>query len=560
VVSSTRRRLCRPRRRAVVCGLVAALLVTGAPALASAPPEPVAGATTTSQEPDPATATSGPDDAPATATDDARATATDGASRTAPHRTQAEARPRLRPLERPLGSVADGPVPDASTLTREVSDELASKWLGPRKRRAVTVRDALTGEVLTERNASRPVTPASTTKILSAAAIVTGLPVGQTFVTRVVAGESEDEVVLVAGGDMLLARGKGDPGAVAGHAGVVDLASQTAEALEAQGVEGPVSVRLDLQHMAGPVKLDTWSDFWVSEGYAGRIVQLGLAEDLALPSYPSPTEPEQEVARAFASALEDAGVEVAGWRGEERSRRWTADEVRTAAGRSGLTPPDPAGPGATEQRPATGAPDRSAATDGPDLQVLAWVESAALRDVLAFAMAASDNALVEQLARQAAVADGDSPDQEAVTAWIRRSVEEDYGVDMTDLRLADASGLSDGTRLTVDVVADLLVAAADGTHPQLQAVLAAGGLPIAGYTGTLSTRFHLPVHQEAVGNARAKTGSLPGVTSLAGTVVTADGRLLVYALTADDIGEDGAVLEARSSLDEVVAQLARCGC
>ncbi|PJX01603.1 D-alanyl-D-alanine carboxypeptidase, partial [Escherichia coli] len=76
----------------------------------------------------------------------------------------------------------------------------------------ITVRDALTGQVLTESNAGRPVTPASTTKILSAAAIVTGLPVQQTFTTRVVTGAAADEVVLVAGGDMLLARGPGDPG------------------------------------------------------------------------------------------------------------------------------------------------------------------------------------------------------------------------------------------------------------------------------------------------------------------------------------------------------------
>ena len=68
------------------------------------------------------------------------------------------------------------------------------------------------------------------------------------------------------------------------------------------------------------------------------------------------------------------------------------------------------------------------------------------------------------------------------------------------------------------------------------------------------------MHDPAVGNARAKTGSLPGVTSLAGTVVTEDGRLLAYAMTADDIEAGAAVFEARSVLDEVVAELARCGC
>ncbi len=492
MVSSGRRVAGRRSRYAVLPALLLALLAAGAPAVA-----------------------------------DVAGTTEDAAVTSGPPQTQADALPRTLPLVRPLGQVADGPEPDPATLSEEISDELDSDWLGPARRRAVTVRDALTGDVLAERNADRPVTPASTTKLLSAAAIVTGLPVDRTFTTRVVVGDSPEQVVLVAGGDMLLARGAGDPDAVAGRAGVADLAAQTAATLEERGVTGPVTVALDLQHAAGPDTLSSWTDFWVSEGYTGRIVQLGLAEDRAWPQVPSPRDPEQEVARALVAALEEQGVEVRDGGGEEAgSPRWDAEVVTTGAGG----------------------------------EVLASVESAPVRDVLALALATSDNAMVEQLARQAAVAVGRSADQRAVTDWITETVETDYGIDMTGLRLADASGLSGGTLLTVDVVAEVLVDAADGSHPALQSVLAAGGLPIAGYTGTLHDRFHLPVHAAAVGNARAKTGSLPHVTSLAGTVVTADGRLLVYAMTADDIGEDGAVLEARSSLDEVVAQLARCGC
>jgi len=47
---------------------------------------------------------------------------------------------------------------------------------------------------------------------------------------------------------------------------------------------------------------------------------------------------------------------------------------------------------------------------------------------------------------------------------------------------------------------------------------------------------------------------------LAGLVVTRDDRLLVYAMVADRTGLDGAALEARSVLDEIVTELARCGC
>lgn len=478
--------------------------------------------------------------------------------------TAADVRPRPNGFIDPLGDVRGGPVPERGPLALQISEELDSRWLGPSNRRSIAIRDALTGESLADRHSGRPVTPASTTKLLSAAAIISALDPGTTFTTRVVTGERPGEVVIVAGGDMLLADGEGDPEGVAGHAGIGDLAAQTAAALRAgdgadEGADdggeagadgeaatagpgadarGPVTVSLDLSHVPGPHAMETWSEHWVAEGWTGRIVQLGRAGDRALPFNPSPREPEQEVARVFRAALAARGVEVVGAgdgdeAGDDAGDEAGGDEVRAEV----VTAPA----GAVE---------------------LASVESAALRDVLALASATSDNAMFEQLARQAAVAAGRGPDQESVTAWIRETMTEDLGLDLTGMRIADASGLSDGTLLSMEVVAEVLVAAADGSHPHLQEVLAAGGLPIAGYTGTLGTgmRFHLPVHAPAVGNARAKTGTLPGVTALAGTVVTAEGRLLAFAVAADDIETGAAALEAASVLDEIVAQLARCGC
>lgn len=542
-----------PRRgrgvRAAATALTLTALLVGTPALGA---------------PDDGTATSTAGD-PARPTDDAvTTTAPDPAATTsAPAPTSpAQVRPVITPTTSPLGQVADGPLPDPAGVEEALEDELDSRWLGPANRRAVTVRDALTGDHLLDRNADRLLTPASTTKILAAAAVVTGLDVEHTFPTRVVRGAEPQDLVLVAGGDMLLARGEGNPDAVAGHAGLGDLAAQVAQALDAEGSTGPVRLQVDLSHAAGPEVLDTWTDLWVSEGYTGRIVQLGLHEDRALPFYPSPSDPEQEAVRAFAAALVEEGVALLGEDGAEISDPEDladlpdAPEVEVPLGEvtTGGTDPDPGG---TDRGDAGAATQ----TDGAaGAQELAVVRSAPLRDVLALALATSDNAMVEQLSRQAAVAVGRPGDQEGVTDWVEETLAGTYGVDLTGVEVADTSGLSDGTLLPVRVVADLLVAGADGSHPDLQEVLAAGGLPIAGYTGTLATRFHLPVHGPAIGSARAKTGSLPGVTSLAGTVVTADGRLLVYALGADRIGQDGAVLEARSVLDEIVAELARCGC
>jgi serine-type D-Ala-D-Ala carboxypeptidase/endopeptidase (penicillin-binding protein 4) len=62
------------------------------------------------------------------------------------------------------------------------------------------------------------------------------------------------------------------------------------------------------------------------------------------------------------------------------------------------------------------------------------------------------------------------------------------------------------------------------------------GLPVAGLSGTLDDRF---LSSPGRGFVRAKTGSLPGVTSLAGTVVTAQDRQLVFVVLADALPEGG---------------------
>lgn len=332
-----------------------------------------------------------------------------------------------------------------------------------------------------------------------------------------VAGNRPGDLVLVAGGDLLLSPGRGDPEKVVGRAGLVDLAAQTKQRLAASpSPKGPVRVLLDTQYAAGSDVAPGWTDYQVANGYTGRITMLGLATDRALPFDPSPSDPPLVAAEAFAEALREAGIAVRG-------------PVR-----------------------------RTESIDTAGAQLFGRVESAPLRDVLSLALQTSDNAMVEQLARQAAVQDGAGSRQGSVNAWVLERLRQDYDVDTSGSRLADTSGLSDGTTVPVRVVADTLVAGARGEHPAYQSVL--GGLPVAGYTGTLHDRFSQDRAAPGVGVVRAKTGSLPGVTALAGTVVTQDDRLLVFAVTANDVGRDGAELEARAELDALVADLASCGC
>src|SRR5690606_16436624 len=128
------------------------------------------------------------------------------------------------------------------------------------------------------------------------------------------------------------------------------------------------------------------------------------------------------------------------------------------------------------------------------------------------------------------------------------------GVDTSTVRLADCSGLGDGSSVQPIVLVNLLLKIVSPDNPHLRDL--AVSLPVAGLSGTLHERFTV---SPARGLVRAKTGSLPGVTSLAGTTVTKDGRLLVFVVMADKV-PDGASWNARATVDAFTTRLTSCGC
>ena len=117
--------------------------------------------------------------------------------------------------------------------------------------------------------------------------------------------------------------------------------------------------------------------------------------------------------------------------------------------------------------------------------------------------------------------------------------------------LVDGSGLSDDNRVTASELTAVLFRAASPKYPQLRAVMS--GLPVAGYSGTLSNRDQ----GSGMGSVRAKTGTLNHVNALAGYVVDADGRLLAFAAVADATTNR---VRAEGALDRLAAAIAACGC
>lgn len=408
----------------------------------------------------------------------------------------------------------DAKVPTKAGLTKALAQDVKDPALGNRV--GAVVRDASTGDVLYSRGEDRPIAPASTAKLLTAAAVSERADLSATMKTKVVEGD-QGELVLVASGDTMLAPGKGDPTKVEGRAGLTDLAQEVARSLETKGESGRLSLRLDATHAAGPRFPKTWDVADQADGYTQGVSMIGLAGDRPLPGQPSPKVPERKVLTTFAKELKKAGVTV------------TVD-----------------GAAATWK---TAAPK--------DADELGSVESAPLGDVLALALDESDNALTENVARQAAVADGAGSTFPEVAAWVKKSLE-GAGVDLTGVRLRDSSGLSSGQLIPARVISDVMQLGITGSAQPMTGILA--DLPVAGLNGTMHDRFLANDSKGAAGIARAKTGTLTGISSLAGTTTTKDGRLVTYVFLADRVPTASGTLGARTVLDRMVATITACGC
>jgi D-alanyl-D-alanine carboxypeptidase/D-alanyl-D-alanine-endopeptidase (penicillin-binding protein 4) len=407
----------------------------------------------------------------------------------------------------PLGSLSgESSAPSQAGLKERLADVVRLPAL---QNASLVVRDGQSGKVLFDRGGGTPRVPASTTKLLSAAAVGQVFAGQDTVRTEVVEGPTPDSVILVAGGDSLLAPGAGDPNSVVGHAGLGDLADQVAQTLVGDGVR-QVSVAVDLSYAPGPLLAPTWAKSFRPEGITGAVAMLGRSDQRALPGRPGPADPVASTRDAFIDRLTERGVK--------------ASVSRTAV-----------------QVAPTGA------------RVLGSVESAPIHDQLALALTESDNALIEILARQAAFRADAGTTFEEVGKWVVERVST-LGPRRDDLRLLDASGLTRDNRVTALALTDLLLAAYDGRHPQLRRAL--DGMPIAGLTGTLADRYLGKDSNSAAGRVRAKTGTLTGANSIAGVVVDDDGRLLVYA----GLVAQAPILDARAALDRFVAAVASCGC
>ncbi|GHG55166.1 D-alanyl-D-alanine carboxypeptidase [Flavimobilis marinus] len=400
------------------------------------------------------------------------------------------------------------PVPAPDQLAELVQSLVEEEDLvGPSV--GVLVTDALTGQELVAHEPDAPQVPASTVKLLTGVAALTTLGTERTLDTRVVQATA-GEVVLVGGGDMMLAPGAGDPTSVTARAGLGDLAAQVADALAARG-QAEVTVRVDDSLFTGPAVSETWLDANVRLGYVAPVT--ALAVDVARTEdgqyVPRFADPSIAAAEVFAQALAESGVSVVG------------DVARLVV---------------------EGEPE-----------VLGSVSSAPLGEIVDYTLKTSDNTVAEVLGRLVALEAGLPGSFDGATAAVLAAVGR-TGVDVSRTTLADCSGLGDGSRIPPRALVQTLQRASSAEHPVLRRAIV--GMPVAGLSGTLYDRF---LESPARGLLRAKTGSLPRTTGLTGSIVTADGRQLYFAVMVDRAPEGGA-WGSRATVDKFVSALAACGC
>ncbi|MFF5774829.1 D-alanyl-D-alanine carboxypeptidase/D-alanyl-D-alanine-endopeptidase [Streptomyces californicus] len=341
------------------------------------------------------------------------------------------------------------------------------------KKLAASVVDTATGEQLYGRGATTPMTPASTIKIATTTAALSVLGPDHRIATTAALSPDSRTLTLVGGGDPTLAK-----------ADLRAMADEAADALREDGENpaGPVRLTYDVSRYTGP-ELHPISPNENIAPVTALMIDEGRLDGSDRGPADRTDDPAGDTARAFAEALEKAGVQVAGAPREARA----ADEARTVATH----------------------------------------RSAPLSALAERTLTNSDNDLAEALARQTAIAKG----EKASFAGARRAVTNELKklqLPVGGAHFADGSGLDRKDRVTPALLTALLARAADPDRPGLRPVLT--GLPIAGFSGTLDGRYERDA--AGTGLVRAKTGTLRGVNSLAGTVVDRQGRLLAFAFLA----------------------------
>jgi len=405
----------------------------------------------------------------------------------------------------PVAATDVGGALDPAAVRRALAGLIDDPRMGTHA--AVWVSELGSGKIA-YRYGGNSVVPASTMKLLTGAAALRALgPMTRFHTTVRLAGTS---LTLVGGGDpFLMSTRRKARGLYPARADLETLAARTAAVLAVQGVR-KVRLSYDTTLFTGPEVSPAWPPTYVPENVVPPITALWADEGVgANGRYVA--DPAADAARAFAQALAREGIEVRE-------------------------------PIAEAKAPATAAE-------------IARIASAPVGQIVQRTLAVSDNNAAEVLAHQVGLAISENGSFAGGAAAVA-AVLKGLGVPLGGTLIRDGSGLSRENRLTAVALLAVLRLAGSAEHPQLREVLT--GLPVAGFTGSLQWRFEKGP-AAAKGRVRAKTGTLTGVSGLAGVAIDADGNRMAFVAIADEIAVPN-TLAARVGIDRIAAALGACHC
>jgi D-alanyl-D-alanine carboxypeptidase/D-alanyl-D-alanine-endopeptidase (penicillin-binding protein 4) len=359
------------------------------------------------------------------------------------------------------------------------------------------VLDVATGAVVYQREAAMSRSLASNQKVFTALAILDALGPEGRIETTVTWDPATATLTLVGAGDPTLAS------VAASGSSLADLADQVMGQ-----VSGDVSLRYDTSLFEGPGIAPGWDPDYPALGIAAPVSPLVVDRSRIGGDEVRQPDPALAAAEAFAVLLADRGVSVG--------------DIADGASAG---------------------------------QVIATTTSEPIAVMVETMLTESDNDMAEILDHLAGAEESGVGSFESGAAATLATLQS-LGIPVSGAAFVDGSGLS-----YEDVASPLTLASAvsltAGTTAPAWTWPVVLGLPIAGLTGTLADRFADADTQAAAGFVRAKTGTLIGVSTLAGTVVDADGRLLAFAFMSDATTD---VDSSRAALDRAAAALAACGC
>lgn len=195
----------------------------------------------------------------------------------------------------------------------------------------------------------------------------------------------------------------------------------------------------------------------------------------------------------------------------------------------------------------------------PAAPVLAEVTST-VGDAVKIMLRDSENNVAEVLFRQVAIATG----QPATWRGARRSavaVLATLGIDATGMRISDGSGLSRTNRVSPRFLSSVLRTARVTNPGPFAVMFDRYAMPVAGKTGTLSSRYGRFVTQQsrcAQGQVRAKTGTLFDTIGLSGIATTTVGPERVFSILVNDRPQTVSKLSTRQAVDGLTATITGC--